>query len=62
MITFLIVYIIFLIITIFMYLVIIGANRLKTEEEQQLEDEEQMKYLKEYKNRRKRKWLKCQKY
>lgn len=62
MITFLIVYINFLTIAVFMYLVIIGSSKLKTKEEQQLEDEEQMKYLKEYENRRKRKCLKCRKY
>lgn len=50
MITFLVVYIIFLIITIFVYLVIVGADKCKTEEERRLEDEEQMNYLKNYKN------------
>lgn len=50
MITFLVVYIIFLIITIFMYLVIVGADKCKTEEERRLEDEEQMNYLRNYKN------------
>ena len=50
MITFLVVYIIFLIITIFMYLVIVGADKGKTEEERRLEDEEQMIYLRNYKN------------
>ncbi len=33
MITFLVIYIIFLLITIFMYLVIVGANKCKTEED-----------------------------
>ncbi len=50
MITFLVVYIIFLIITIFMYLVIVGSAKCKTEEERRLEDEEQMNYLRNYKN------------
>ena len=50
MITFLVVYIIFLIITIFMYLVMVGADKCKTEEERRLEDEEQMNYLRNYKN------------
>ena len=50
MITFLVVYIIFLIITIFMYLVMVGADKCKTEKERRLEDEEQMNYLRNYKN------------
>ena len=50
MITFLVVYIIFLIITIFMYLVMVGEDKCKTEEERRLEDEEQMNYLRNYKN------------
>ena len=50
MITFLVVYIIFLIITIFMYLVMVGADKCKTEEERRLEDEEQINYLRNYKN------------
>ena len=49
MITFLVIYIIFLLITIFMYLVIVGANKCKTEE-RRFEDEEQMNYLRNYKN------------
>ncbi len=49
-ITFLVVYIILLIIAIFMYLVIVGADKCKTEEERRLEDEEQMNYLRNYKN------------
>lgn len=53
MITFLVVYSIFPIITIFMYLVIVGADKCKTEEERRIEDEEQMKYLKNYKRRNK---------
>ena len=50
MITFLVLYIIFIIITILMYLVIVGANICKTEEEKKLEDEEQMNYLRNHKN------------
>ena len=38
------------IIAIFTYLIFLGANKCKTEEEKILEDEEQMKFLKEYKN------------
>lgn len=50
MITFWVIYIIFLLITIFMYLVIVGASKCKTEEERRFEDEEQMNYLRSYKN------------
>ncbi len=50
MITFLILYVICLFITVFMYLVIIGANRNKTDEENLYEDQEQIEYLKKYKN------------
>lgn len=50
MITFLVVYIICLFIAILMYLVIRGADISKTDEERAFEDEEQMKYLKKYKN------------
>ena len=49
-ITFLVIYIIFLIIAIFMYLVIVGASNCKSEEERRFEDEEQMNYLRNYKN------------
>lgn len=45
MVTFLIIYIIFLLITIFIYLVIRGADICKTDEERQIEDEEQMKIV-----------------
>lgn len=45
MITFLIIYIICLFITLFMYLVIKGANECKTDEEKAFEDEEQMKIV-----------------
>ena len=47
MITFLVVYIL---ITIFMYLVIVGTEKCKTDEERKFEDEEQMNYLRNYKN------------
>ena len=50
MITFLILYVICLFITVFMYLVIIGANKNKTDEEKFYEDQEQIEYLKKYKN------------
>lgn len=50
MITFLVVYIIFLFITLFMYLIIVGASKCKTDEERRYEDEEQMNYLRNYKN------------
>ncbi len=40
--------IILIIIAIFMYLVIVGANLLKSEEEREFEDREQMEYLKNY--------------
>ena len=49
-ITFLVVYIICLFIAILMYLVIRGADIYKTDEERAFEDEEQMNYLKNYKN------------
>ena len=50
MITFLVVYIICLFIAILMYLVIVGVSKCKTEEERRFEDEEQMNYLRNYKN------------
>lgn len=43
--------ILFILIGISTYLVILGGS--KTEEEQKLEDEEQTRYLENYKNRRK---------
>lgn len=43
-----------IIIAVLMYLVLLGANMSKTAEEQELEDREQMEYLKKYKSRRKR--------
>lgn len=50
MITLLVVYINGLFAAIFTYLIIRGADKLKTNEEKFYEDEEQMKYLKNYKN------------
>ena len=50
MITFLILYVICLFITVFMYLLIIGANKNKTDVEKFYEDQEQIEYLKKYKN------------
>lgn len=35
-----------------LYIIILGANMDKTPEERKLEDEEQMKYLREYRNRK----------
>lgn len=58
MITILIIYIIFALISLFTYLIIVGGNMNKTDEERRLEDEEQMNYLKEYKNRRNNSWSK----
>lgn len=46
--------IIFLSIAIFTYLIILGANRMKTAEEKEIEDQEQMKYLKNYKEKQER--------
>lgn len=43
----------FLLIGLFTYLIILGGNKNKTDEEQRLEDEEQIKYLKNYKNKMK---------
>lgn len=52
MITLLIIYILFTVIALFTYLIVIGGNENKTENERRLEDEEQMKYLKDLKNKR----------
>ena len=38
---------------VFVYLIIVGGNMNKTDEERRTEDEEQMKYLKKYKNKNK---------
>lgn len=40
------------IVAIFMYLVILGASKGKTTKEIEMEDNEQMEYLKKYKSRR----------
>lgn len=40
------------IITLFMYLVIVGASKNKTAEEKRLEDKEQIEYFKNYNCRR----------
>ena len=50
MITFLVVYIICLFVALLMYLVIRGADICKTDDERFDEDEEQMNYLRNYKN------------
>ena len=42
--------------TIFTYLIIVGADRCETEREKQLEDEEQIKYLKNYNKESENKW------
>lgn len=54
MITLLIIYILFTVIALFTYLIVIGGNESKTENERRLEDEEQMKILKNLKNKRKK--------
>ena len=53
-----------IIIALFTYLIIVGGSMSKTAEEQKMEDlfvrvqefEEQMKYLQNYKKRRKKRW------
>ena len=52
MITFLILYIVFLVAVVLTYLLIVGSSRSKTDEERFYEDEEQMNYLKNYKNKK----------
>jgi len=47
--------IILIVIAIFMYLVIVGANLLKSEEERKFEDKEQMEYLRNYHKNKKNK-------
>lgn len=49
----LVLFIIAIIITIFIYMIIIGANITKTDEERFLEDEEEQNYLRDYSTRRK---------
>ena len=53
--TLLIVITLFVIITLGTYLVIVGGNLNKTDEEKRIEDEEQMNYLKDYQIHKKRK-------
>lgn len=43
---------IFLLITIFMYLVIVGGNITKTSEERKIENEEEIKFLKNYRKQK----------
>lgn len=54
MVIMLIIYIFLTLIALFTYLIIVGGNMNKTEEEKRLEDEEQMKYLEDYENGRKK--------
>lgn len=51
MITLLILYILATLIALFIYLIIVGANKNKSAEEQKMEDEEQIKYLQNYKKK-----------
>lgn len=51
MIALLILYIVSTLTAIFMYLIIVGGNKNKTNEEQRMEDEEQIKYLQNCKNK-----------
>ena len=44
--------IILMLITIFTYLIILGSNMSKSDFEKQIEDEEQMEYIKKYIKRR----------
>lgn len=53
MITLLIIYILATFSALFVYLIIIGGNKNKSETEQRFEDEEQIKYLNEYKEKNK---------
>lgn len=50
--TLLILTILFLLITIFMYLVIIGGNITKTNEERKIEIEEEIKFLNNYRKQK----------
>ena len=54
MVIMLILYILLTLIALFTYLTIVGGNMNKTEKEKRLEDEEQMKFLEDYENRRKK--------
>lgn len=44
--------IIIVIIAIFTYMLILGANKCKTDEERRLEDEEQIKYIRKWEENR----------
>lgn len=44
--------IVFIANAVFFYLIILGVNRNKTEEERKMEDEEQMNYLKDIENKK----------
>ena len=43
-----------IIVAVLMYLVLLGANMSKTAEEREMEDKEQIKYLKKYNRKRKK--------
>ena len=45
-------FVLFLLITTFLYLIILGSNKNKNERERQIEDKEQMEYLRNYKQRK----------
>ena len=51
MITLLILYILATLTALFIYLIIVGANKNKSAEELKMEDEEQIKYLQNYKKK-----------
>ena len=53
MMTLLIIYILATLSALFIYLIIRGGNEVNSEREQKFEDEEQIKYLKEYKEKHK---------
>ncbi len=52
MVTLLILYILMIFVSLFTYLIVRGGNECKTDEERFYEDEEQMNYLKNYKNKK----------
>lgn len=54
MVTLLVLYILATFAALFIYLIIRGGNENKTEWEKQIEDEEQMNYLKNYKSNRRK--------
>mgnify|MGYP000084316018 FL=1 len=53
MITLLIIMIIFFLAVVFTYLIILGADKSETAEEKEIEDQEQMEYLKKCRDERK---------